>query len=309
MICLGGLVAVYVIWQVIDAIFLISALYGTYFFFKQNKKNVLSPILFRIGSIYFIISCLLMLFALIYSIDTLFNCYKDNPFFLWMPRFLYGFQTYFLWMIQFMRLYHIFKESVFELSKPTIIIMTTMFTIMPIALIMTILPIWPNDDYTTLGGFVSFLFCFTMGLCAWLAFMFIYKLFKVHKQHVLRHQDHTDGTNTILPIITKNTILSFISIALTFIAFLAWSATIGVEQKTIVYISDYLFLLDIYTNFGCILLTYKFFDQVYYMLLGELDAKCRLCCHGIVANSNVKVDEQVECPSPTTPDMDITANL
>eukprot|EP00483_Globobulimina_turgida_P012102 UN12124 len=114
--------------------------------------------------------------------------------------------------------------------------------------------------------------------CIFITTMFVYKLFNVYRAPNFRDDD-------LLSIITKNTILALISILSTIlngiILFIAWNHS---SNLPLWYFKDFCFVLEIYTNFICILLTYRHFKKQYVTFCGFMDRRCKSCCTDITNN-------------------------
>ena len=122
--------------------------------------------------------------------------------------------------------------------------------------------------------------------CNFISGLFVYKLFKVYQKFVPVSATNDDG---LLSIITKNTLLAVISVTSTIlnsiIVVFAWN---NLQNIPLWYIKDVCLVLEMYTNFCCILLTYKYFNNHYDKFCGCMDRKCKYCCHIVVGKANSK---------------------
>eukprot|EP00483_Globobulimina_turgida_P006516 UN06526 len=192
---------------------------------------------------------------------------------------------YGLWLILFTRLYYVFKGSAYRLSCFTLSIYRTILAILPFVFISIFLPIWPsndiNDPKTQLFMVASSLFSFSMLFCISITLLFLYKLCKVYSNESI---SNVNNTRTLLPLITKNTILAVISLIFNILAISSWSSsTRGTINRVIM--SDYMILFDVYSNFICTLLAYQFFHRYYKKLCGCFDKSCKSCCGSLLSST------------------------
>ena len=118
--------------------------------------------------------------------------------------------------------------------------------------------------------------------------MFIYKLFQIYKTNFEDHHKLNENNiiNNIFCIMTKNTILAVISIGaaiittLNHIMFVVWFNDI--DSEIIHCISDSLYLLDISTNFFCIILSFAVNHRYYLLSCKCLDKRCKSFCNIII---------------------------
>merc|ERR1712228_168266 len=113
--------------------------------------------------------------------------------------------------------------------------------------------------------------------------------------------------NALLKAITKTTILALtsflISAAMSLIVCLVGSS--DYEDKSLDIVLSLLVIMDIYSNFICVVLTYSMFDKQYRCLCGCIDVKCRNCLFRIALSKWFKRDKvqiesiELECHSPT----------
>ena len=106
--------------------------------------------------------------------------------------------------------------------------------------------------------------------------LFVYKLIKVYK----------DSDDVLTVVITKTTLLVTISVAATFIHLtstvfrLIGRDLFGFEYFD--WIDNFIVLADIFTNYLCIILSYKTFRNYYSRYCTWFDSKCRICCAKVV---------------------------
>ena len=103
-----------------------------------------------------------------------------------------------------------------------------------------------------------------------------------NKQYVANPTD-----KSVVSAITKTTILTSISIIITFSN--AIVAMIRINNPNDIYtawIANYFVLLDVYTNFLCVIMCYKAFRRYYKTLCSCFDIKCRKCWVNVIYAGN-----------------------
>ena len=188
-------------------------------------------------------------------------------------------------LLLFYRLKIVFDGTAYELSKCTI---WAFFIMYILTLVSGIAYSFANDP-TSSSLFEIMLVALgslsALSNISFLSFLFIKKVIDVNK--------HCDGAkqsdeNKLLSTITKQTILTLTSIS-SLVVFLAINTLLN-ATGTGFFISsihgNFVFnlcvLLDNWTNFICILLSYATFDHYYTKLCGCCDIKCKQLCHRFV---------------------------
>ena len=133
------------------------------------------------------------------------------------------------------------------------------------------------------------------GLCGismifFLTFLFVTKLITVN--------NNCDGAqqkaeNKLLSTITKQSILALISIASLLVSviifFLVSSTRLPASSIHAHFVSKLCLLIDIWTNFICILLSYQSFNTYYAKMCGCCDTKCKELCGKLVKPQKYEV--------------------
>ena len=121
----------------------------------------------------------------------------------------------------------------------------------------------------------------TQKICLAISFsiIFIIKLIKAHN----RYDGH--DSSLFLSTINKITILSLISLLITIMAITISFIRIirlmhGIRSNGLDLVSFTANLLDNYTNFLSVMLSFTFFERLYMILLGRVDKFFRYCCWG-----------------------------
>merc|ERR1712157_354999 len=99
--------------------------------------------------------------------------------------------------------------------------------------------------------------------------LFIYKLIQVSR-HI--DDNNNDNDKLLKAVITKNTILTLISFGVTVLVIIIF---VIVSVTKLWWLAAYGILLDAFTNYICITLTFKYFDSIYFKMCGCIDAKCK----------------------------------
>eukprot|EP01083_Nonionella_stella_P007686 22116_1 len=258
---------------IISFLCLIVTIYGTYRYIKDHRALKTSNIkptkpLYFGGLIFFIVSSITLLNAMIYDALYLVCPQLDD---LEGPIYhsVYFLQIFCLWIVLFLRIYSIFKTSEFELSKITIALYIVAFSVV----IITTIPFYMIYElhadsiitlpYVTLSALFSGMLLVT----------FIHKLVDVFSQFGV--DEH------LLKTMVKNTVLAVISIACTLVVVIVlvvlyikhegnYHDRYSVLEELVL---ELFILIDIVSNFICVLLSYAFFDQKFQRLCGFVNAK------------------------------------
>ena len=206
-------------------------------------------------------------------------------------RDLYVIQLYFLWIVLFIRLYYIFIDTPYSLSKLTIRIYSIIFIFAPV---LTVL-ISVNDLYTI---FIVLGLSGGIFITLSIIILFIFKLIQVYTRYseYQEHQNIDDDNDLnlakeenigLLTIITKNTILVIIStlfsllilfiLIMNFI-FSVYNVKYGYQEQFL----DICLLLDIYITTICLIFQFKYLHQSYEYFCGCIDIVCRYYCNQFV---------------------------
>eukprot|EP01083_Nonionella_stella_P025458 70105_1 len=271
MFCFNQWFVLYSLYIVIAFLMFLSTLFGiikyvTYFKSLTSKITTLMVM----GFLHFVISSVLLLLDVIWFSHRLSICNNDSFQIERIKNAFYGAQVILVWVVLFLRLCFIFKNSVFKLSNCTKASFTITLATMPTLLIICFLPVWPTMESLYIASSVLLLLAVIISI--WLTVLFSFKLYKVQTSRLNVNDD-----DELLSMITKNTVLATVSILVTVIAVCGNTIYVAFQSEYMLYASLFVFLLDHYTNFVCIFLTYRFCDGYYLTLCGFVDNKCRLC--------------------------------
>eukprot|EP01083_Nonionella_stella_P066954 176735_1 len=116
-------------------------------------------------------------------------------------------------------------------------------------------------------------FCFLLVVVLLDSFL-MYRIMTVHRAN----RDNVSNPEILMRIITKTSLLSIISTSQTFlILIIAVAALFGLRSQLTSAIGGWLVMLDVYTNFVCILLSNKYYDPWYTKVCGRCHNKFHQC--------------------------------
>eukprot|EP01084_Bolivina_argentea_P265102 449237_1 len=191
----------------------------------------------------------------------------------------YIIQSFTLLIIFFNRIFNVFRKTRYRLSICTKNVYISLFIIELFCGMLMLFSI-VHSTPIILWIFAATFFSLLITLMISLVSLFAYKLIQVYK-HL---EDSSD--DSLVAAITKPTILVSVSVFVTFIRlisltiriqFLSWS-----DYMILKWVDDYITICDIYTNFVCVILSYKVFKIYYIKLCSVSDSKCRNCWSNIV---------------------------
>ena len=192
-----------------------------------------------------------------------------------LPVNFYVCQATFLMIILFTRLISIFKGTDLAISYCTIAIFASLAFIYP-ALTASGYLVSSFSSIPSIGGFMILVAMLVfISQVAWLNGLFIYKLYKLQKT------DKIDKDKYIQAIMVKTTILCLIGTSASILTMFAW-VVVGVvgpngyTQTLIVFAA----IIDLYTNFFSILLSYNYYDKWYERSCCCCTSLFKYCCGG-----------------------------
>ena len=112
-------------------------------------------------------------------------------------------------------------------------------------------------------------------------------------------QQNEDG---LKHTITKTSLLTLISTCNTIFAYIVIAVWTYIDSIHFSFMRDILIILDMYTNFVCVLLSYKYFDGYYDKLCGKCDNGCDRLWTKIFVDKNQGMINQMSVEvAPTSP--------
>eukprot|EP01083_Nonionella_stella_P066955 176737_1 len=191
---------------------------------------------------------------------------------------IYSFQCGWLIVLLFTRLVLIFQGTIFRLSPFTISAFVFCY-VLYVVLVLTVLYLLQfSSDYDDSDKTLRFLlwlcvFCFLLVVVLLDSFL-MYRIMTVHRAN----RDNVSNPEILMRIITKTSLLSIISTSQTFlILIIAVAALFGLRSQLTSAIGGWLVMLDVYTNFVCILLSNKYYDPWYTKVCGRCHNKFHQC--------------------------------
>ena len=279
--CVSNRLIVHCIFLLVLLILLLTCIYGTYKYFifhNENKTGRPPKILSIIGPVHLLISIGALGSALIFYTVEMATCYTYIYPVFQVYMVFYCLQVYFLWLILFLRLIHVFKSSAYKISCFTENILRSILFLVPIVAICAFMPFFDSNARVIIA---AILMVTSAVLCIFITGIFTYKLYKIYNNLKL-------NDDSLLTIITKNTLLALISVISTIlnsiVLVFAWNNT---DNIPLWYFKDTCFVAEMYTNFICILFTYQYFNEYYLTFCGCMDRKCKSCCGGMAAGNDI----------------------
>lgn len=263
------------------SIILIVAIYFTIQHFRNNHEKSKSATL-RIFTKLFSIISLIVLTAFI--LKSSFECHDRQIYGIFSITWSisYYFQWQLLLLVLLVRLQQVFKDTPYKLNKCIIIINTILFIIICIGFMFALFVAFLIDRWDIYYMVVIAVLFYALLLSLFVTYLLIYKLYKVYQLGKNNDNDSNNKhiSNKLATVMVKHTILGSISILSSFlnvINYTIWTLFFNHLSKGTYYpILNVFYLLDISTNFFCIMLALASNKQYYSNLCGGLHNKCIL---------------------------------
>ena len=249
---------------------------------KLIKNSVYPPFdekkppkcLFNAGLLFLNITILCLIILILLGLFQLFmednnNMYDNSILYkllIYSFGIIYWLQKYTLLIVLFIRLKFVFNPTPLAITDYTLKLFITLFIITPILLIsLSLFVIMYNDFiieehdnntnylYVFLGIFVVLYNIFLI-LCV--LSLFIYKLIQVYR---------IEYDMSFIQVIAKITIIAAISIIVAFIGpfCIILRYTLLLHNEYMFIITDYIISIEIFINFLCVIISYKYFKKYY----------------------------------------------
>lgn len=273
---------------IISAICITTAIFALYKFIvtlKSQKGTTRTMV--EITT--FIVVSILMILTIQLSFVT---CYRlSAPISLYtltiVAGILYQAQMYLLLMIFYNKIVNVFSRTSYQLSRNTKIIYKILFVTTALLGIIYVLLVAVRatmDDSTALIVMLiienTFLICFTSLLIS-LVTLFVYKLIEVYK--TLLKTDNPDE-DLVLPI-TKVVLLTSMSLLVTAIHL----GNMPNYNNNNRFIHHFLGLIDYYTNFLCVVLSYNLSRSIYLKVCSWPHNCCQVCCKRLISKTKEEI--------------------
>ena len=268
---------------IISLIMMVPAFYK---YIKMFKSKEVKQCLYWSSLIFFIIIFISMIAVLLSSI---YFCRYSEKYKITISIYSqsYVIQSLLLLAILFARLYFVFKKSSFALSKLTIKLYSILYSLTIIVLFGV------SIGYSNFKGVfeliaVGFALLLFILLMVILVVLFLYKMTQVYKYVNITNDENNDNDEGLIGIITKTSILGINSIFATVLNGIFFAIAVSTENIHLQMLHRLLTVFDVTTNFWCIILSYRVYNEWYLKICGYCDSKCAICWHKI---TQTKSDE------------------
>ena len=289
------------------------------FIIRYRTRHKSSKLLYRIGLLFCIISCTYFISSAIgYPIalcsESVSMSTATQSLFLIIRKLTYTLNCYLLWIILFIELVLVFEESMFKLSSKIIKTWISLF-LMALSIYIVYWIIY-FDIYVYHGRNVSELtdseivvlalstflvWCLVFCVPTCLSYSFVSRLIKIYRtvdrsKIVLTPRGNRNGNiqdakdsldrkinDRMLSSITRMTILTVFSAIFTMLVMVYY---LILHDDFKLHARGWIYLLDAYSNFICIMLSYDIFEGYYRRLCHCVDKRCRRYCYHY-ANKNI----------------------
>ena len=201
---------------------------------------------------------------------------------------LYSTQAVLLLMLWFIRINFVFNDTAFKSSKLSQI----GFSIIVLFGLISTASLHAsglNETHKNLWVLLSLcVYSLYIIEVIYLSVLFGIKLYQIYG----KNKNGTKGTDKLVFMITKIAILNFVSLFITFLAamtvaaFGTGDAQIGDGVPIFVeFNAHFMILLDTFTNFMCVVLSYNYYGKYYKKICGCLHNRCSQCCYKIVGDN------------------------
>eukprot|EP01084_Bolivina_argentea_P252958 424781_1 len=281
-----------VFFAIICTLLSVFALFVLFKYLKNTKVESATKIVHRCGVVFLIASILALLCN---GTRQLFLCFGIYGYLFMYIGYLIstGIQLYLLLLIYYLRLQFIFAATALALSKVTNVIYISLFVFLPIYVAFVIIIIIVANNMRAMF-MATYFFLFIMIMSS-LVILFIFKLIQVYKLSPETNNDQ------LVTAITKTTILTSISLGSTFMSVIG-NVIFPFVGVAIQWVCHYISLMDLLTNFVCIMMSYNAFRMYYVLLCPFCDSKCRVCCSRIVTKSNNDIKMMDKAVSESKPE-------
>ena len=257
---------------------------------ESNEKRFCNTLLFIFGLLFNIagLFCIFSLFCKTFvQLNTFANenlrgliAFSQIP--LLFPCNLVFLQNTFLMIVLFIRIYFIFHGSPFQVAIRTIVLFTISLLISSgifMVLLTTKIRIPGTDSWVNCAVTLCI---FNMIFAIWITSLFLKKLTmtlkhaytaaNINNKRRVRKEDMA-----FIKTITKTALLSFISMFVTFISclLLLFRYSLFGESMVVNVISEWVVCINIYCNFACYSLAFRYYDKYYDKLCKKMDKECR----------------------------------
>ena len=218
---------------------------------------------------------------------------------------LYSIQTVIVIGILFYRLYKVFGRKPFQLSKFVTYSFITCYTFLCVLLIFfNIFGMTSMINYaiSVIVGVIIFIYILIMNV--WLVFLFIFKLIQTYGCE--------EADESLIELITKISILCFTSAFTVLLTSIFVSLSLEITSYHWYFILDIFVIMDLYTNFLCVLLSFRYFDRFYLTICKCCDHQCyecwRRCIQVLKTRKLSKSNDSIDSETTVEPTNEISDN-
>lgn len=233
----------------------------------MKSKDGTNTYLFWSGLIFFL-TLIICLITMIFS--SIFFCRNESVYIILynIKTTSYVIQQLLLLGLLFGRLYYVFHSSLFALSQSIIRSYWIFYVFM---FIISIAAGICYANFRTIIGVSIVILALTLNLIQIICLisLFLYKTMQVYTS-----VDKLDSNSPLIALITKTSVLAFISIFATLIDAIGTIILPFILSVHILMITRLLLIFDLVTNFWCIILAYRGYDALYMKICAHCDLKC-----------------------------------
>ena len=273
---------------IVPTVTIISLIMMVTAFYKYIKSdNIQNKCLFWTGLIFFIITFLSIIMIIIYSIYFCRDMDTFNLFFTIATQ-LYIIQSLLLLALLFARLYYVFEGTTFALSQTAVKLYWIFYSFVIIVFIGSGLAHVNLKDSITKLAIVGSAFSMAIIVMIILVSLFLYKMNQVY-QHVNKEDDPE-----LIKMITKTSILAAISGLATLLNAVGALHASLTNSIHFILLMRLVFVFDLVTNYWCIVLSYRGYNDWYLRLCGICDSVCTSCWHRIGRTTKRELSVETE---------------
>ena len=304
----------YIVYQwflgVLNIILLIIGLLFTWKFISNDKKNKksLPKSIYNLSIIFVVISILLLIS---FITKTIAECYVTEDVHLRMNNIwsiLYVLQWFLLLAILFFRLHSIFNNTAYQLGKCVKRTYGVAFTLMFITFIIGLITAFVINDEALYTICVILLYLIALSISIGITWLFSYKIYRIYQSGKRTDNDDMEqNDNSFITVLARNSVLAFISIGTslftTIIYIIIEGSGLNSKNNEIADgIINFCYLIDMASNFMCIMLSFTENNNIYYAICGRIDNYTQsLVSKTNESRVNTPIEPQTLRDIPSTP--------
>eukprot|EP01084_Bolivina_argentea_P287159 492695_1 len=208
---------------------------------------------------------------------------------------LFVLQIYLMMLLMFLRLKLVFTASIFLIPKYITVIFLIILAFGPsLGLVFAIIARFQQTHFQSTTTINAILLFFIVICIVSLTCLFICKLIQVYKS--------ANPERQLVSQVTKATILCLVTVAGLILLVLILIITARVIKNSYVQQTFRTFMngVDIYMNFLCIILSFRYFSDNYDKCCHRLDSKCKYCWGKIMLKDEMEIRNIMDAQSQTS---------